>query len=268
MTTKNEPRVIEKKIVIDAPAEEVWKALTDPDELTNWFCLDSEVTPGVGGSITLAWAPDMRGEHEIFAWHPGRHLQTGWFEPVGEGKRVPLVVDYFLEGEGGKTVLRLVHSGFGPGADWDEEYDGINRGWHYELRSLKHYLERKKGRQRRSAWARVPVTIPFGEAWARILGPEGLVASGGIEKTGEGDRYAFTTPDGERFEGTVLVHKKPTDFVGIVENQDDALLRLGLEAWAGRREVFLWFHSWNAAPEDIAERQRRWTDHLTALLAK
>ena len=43
------------------------------------------------------------------------------------------------------TTLRLVHSGFGPGADFDEEYDGISQGWPVELRSLRHYLENHAG---------------------------------------------------------------------------------------------------------------------------
>jgi hypothetical protein len=55
-------------------------------------------------------------------------------------------VDYFIESRGGTTVLRLVHSGFGRGANWDAEYDatrarlldgqldGLQRGDRYSLR--------------------------------------------------------------------------------------------------------------------------------------
>ena len=44
-------RTIEKELEIDAPIEAVWKALTDAEELTNWFPLEARVKPGVGGSI-------------------------------------------------------------------------------------------------------------------------------------------------------------------------------------------------------------------------
>jgi hypothetical protein len=42
-------------------------------------------------------------------------------------------------------VLRVVHAGFGIGAEWDEEYDGTVRGWRYKLRGLRHYLSRHGG---------------------------------------------------------------------------------------------------------------------------
>jgi hypothetical protein len=33
-----------------------------------------------------------------------------------------MAVDDHIEARGGATILRLVHSGFGKGADWDGEY--------------------------------------------------------------------------------------------------------------------------------------------------
>lgn len=43
---------IEKKIVreieINSAVEEVWRALTDPDELAKWFPLEARVTPASG----------------------------------------------------------------------------------------------------------------------------------------------------------------------------------------------------------------------------
>ncbi len=36
---------LEKEAVIDAPIEDVWKALTDPTELTRWFPLEARLLP-------------------------------------------------------------------------------------------------------------------------------------------------------------------------------------------------------------------------------
>lgn len=47
--TKKERR-IEKEIEINAPLEDVWKALTDANELARWFPLEARVTPGPGGT--------------------------------------------------------------------------------------------------------------------------------------------------------------------------------------------------------------------------
>lgn len=52
--------------------------------------------------------------------------------------------DYVLEAEGGKTVLRLVHSGFGSSADWDSEYEGTREGWSACFVGLKEGLEQHR----------------------------------------------------------------------------------------------------------------------------
>jgi uncharacterized protein YndB with AHSA1/START domain len=44
-------RRVEREIEINAVVEDVWKALTDANELARWFPLEARVTPGVGGKI-------------------------------------------------------------------------------------------------------------------------------------------------------------------------------------------------------------------------
>ncbi len=44
---KAEKRLVQE-IEINAPAEEVWNALTDPKELEKWFPLEARVTPPTG----------------------------------------------------------------------------------------------------------------------------------------------------------------------------------------------------------------------------
>ena len=58
-------KVLRKEIEIAAPVDEVWKALTDPQELTKWFPLEARITPGVGGSLFLSWGPAWEGETQI-----------------------------------------------------------------------------------------------------------------------------------------------------------------------------------------------------------
>jgi hypothetical protein len=41
----------------------------------------------------------------------------------------------------GVTRLRLVHSGFGPGSAWDDEFEGSKTGWAEFLKKLKEILE-------------------------------------------------------------------------------------------------------------------------------
>ena len=76
MTSKIRTRSIEIEIPISASPEAVWKALTDPGELTRWFPLEARVEPGEGGAIALSWGGGMDGENRIRIWQPNRRLQT------------------------------------------------------------------------------------------------------------------------------------------------------------------------------------------------
>ena len=47
------------EIVIDAPIEAVWKAISDGEELTRWFVDEATVTPGLGGTISIQSSPGL-----------------------------------------------------------------------------------------------------------------------------------------------------------------------------------------------------------------
>lgn len=43
----------------------MWRAISDAEELQRWFPLSAEVEPGEGGTVTLAWGPDVAGTGRI-----------------------------------------------------------------------------------------------------------------------------------------------------------------------------------------------------------
>lgn len=270
MTNNTKTRTVETQIEINAPVEAVWKALTEAEEITRWFAPEARTKPGVGGHIWMSWGPPWEGENKIEIWEPNRHLRTSWpFGPPqaeGEAAPVPLTVDYYLESRGGKTVLRLVHSGFGFGAAWDQEFDGVNRGWGYELRSLRHYLERHRGTQRATAWKRLPIQVPFDDAWKKLTGPHGLAARGSLNGLREGDPYSITAATGDEFRGRVLVYNPPRDFAATVENLNDALLRLGIEpSGHGSWEIWFWVAAYGRPASEMEALKARWTAQLQKL---
>jgi uncharacterized protein YndB with AHSA1/START domain len=127
----------ETSIQIDAPIEEVWKAITDAAAMARWFAPKMTVEPGVGGFVLADWGPGLEWKTTIELWEPNRRLrlvetrdQYISASPVAETfEPCRLIQDYYLESAGGKTVLRLVHSGFGSGENWDIEYEGTRGGW-------------------------------------------------------------------------------------------------------------------------------------------
>ncbi len=267
---KKETRDHEHQFTIDASPAEVWKAITDADELVNWFPMEATVNPGAGGVITYGWAPEMQHPCQIEIWEPEGHLRTSWMESVpgdAEGKTVATVVDWFIKGEGGRTTLRLVHSGFHTGTEWDEDYDGTNRGWNYELRSLKHYLENHLGTARRMIALRQPVSISPTETWQRLLGPDGLAPRGGAESLATGGEYEFNSCTGDKFSGSVLVSQAPRDFAGTVTNMKNAILRIAYETCFGRPEAFLFISTWGVDEKDNKKLEGRLREMLQQLFA-
>lgn len=270
-------RRFELELTIDAPPEAVWNALTDAAELTRWFPLDARVEPGVGGKVWLSWGKGLEGSSEISIWEPGVRLRTvesaerPW--SAEEDARDPggpreIAVDYHLQGRQGQTVLRLVHSGFGRGADWDDEFDSISNGWKFELRSLRHYLMHHRGRERRVGLVRRRLALGSEHAMQRILGVEGLASSGRVLGLGEGDGYEATDVFGIARRGRIVVPAGPAQFAATVADQDDALLRVMCERLGGHLELWLWLSDWGADAGRVERFARRWSTRLDVLFGR
>ncbi len=141
----------ETVIDLKATPEEVFRALTDPEQIVKWFVAGARVDPRVGGEYVKIWAPGMESKSTISAWEPGKHF--GNFSersmafgcdgrPVDTGVVQKICIDYYIESlGGGMTRLRLVQSGFGPEAAWDDEFSETKKGWADYLAKLKAVLE-------------------------------------------------------------------------------------------------------------------------------
>jgi uncharacterized protein YndB with AHSA1/START domain len=269
MTTSRRPfpvtdppatRTVEREVTIAADAAAVWKALTEADELVRWFPLDARVKPGAGGSVWMSWQELYEGESEIDIWEPERHLRLRF------PRHGPLVMatDYHLQARGGSTVLRVVTSGFGSGADWDVMYGGVSRGWDFELISLAHYLERHPGVDRRVAWARATVAGPASQAWDRLVGP-GRWLEPRTGTLAAGDRIALPTPRGA-LTGSLRHVDPPWQIVAIVPELADALLRLEIEGQEGRHAAVAWLSAWDGDAEVVGAIEQHWRAELPRLL--
>lgn len=267
--TTDKARAIEVTLEIAAPVERVWKAITDPRELERWFPLQARVTPGVGGEVFMSWGPPWEGGSRIEAWDENERLRTRGFMEHGDAS----LVEYTLEARGGKTLLRLVHSGFAKGGDWEDELlGGTRRGWRYELRSLRHYLERHAGADRSTLWPKANVRGTAAEVWKRLLGKDGFAREGRVEGLKEGDRYGVTAATGDVFAGRVVVNDPPYEFSATVESLNDGLLALRTHDVAGPdpkhgHVASLWLSTWGVPQRDLTTLGERWRKLLDGLAA-
>ena len=254
-------RAVEQEIEIGAPVAAVWKALTDAEELMRWFPPEARVTPGKGGSIWMRWADHYDAESEIEIWEPERHLRSRF---PAEGS-ADLATDYYLAGRGGGTVLRVVTSGFGPGAEWDEFFAGVMNGWKFELRSLRHYLENHRGLARLAVRATTPFICSREEAWTRITGPGGWFNADGQTQVSVGDHYRTHTTSGDELHGVVQGWMPPRQFFGTVEGMNNALLRIQVDAGADAGTATLWLSTYGVAEADVRAVERAWQASLDSL---
>lgn len=260
-------RMFESVATIDAPADIVWRALSDGEELKRWFPIESRVTPpgpdGRGGSIFLSWGSACEGEAPITIWEPQRCL--AWTESH-EGGAVQIAVEFHLESRGGQTVLRLVQSGFGRGAKWDDYYDSISNGWKFELKSLGHYLARHRGADRSCVWLPVPSSLSMAECWARLANHPGLLKQGSMTGWTEGREYQFAGPDGNLYSGICLRHVDGKVFAGTVQELGDAVLRLEIERMGAGCMPCFWLSIWGPRRNSVTIIGQAWNDAMRQLV--
>ena len=141
----NEPFVIER--TYDAPVEKVWKALTDKNEMKQWYFDLKEFKPEPGFEFQF-YGEGKNGEKflhlcKITDVLKNKKLRYSWRYDGYEGISF---VTFELFDEGEKTRLKLTHEGlesFPKTANNDFAKENFAEGWTYITgTSLKEYLEK------------------------------------------------------------------------------------------------------------------------------
>ena len=233
-------RSYEKKFEVAAPPEAVWKAITEGDELVRWFCQKASCESGPGGKQHVDWGGGAKATATIVIWQPGVHLRTEADrpepgQPALDDPSEPYAIDWFLDGEGGITRVRMVASGFGEGPGWDHEYDGTFHGWDVFHKTLKHYLENHRGRPANNVVLYAMLAVTAEEAWNRLMSAEGLVKEGSLDNLSIGAQFRFVTSAGDEFAGFVQNYVPGKTFSAMVESLNKAVLNLEMASVPGRR---------------------------------
>src|SRR5215210_898954 len=94
--------MIRREILLDAPREEVWKALTDPERLEDWFANDVDLDLRPGGGASFRWANGEERHAVVREVEPGERLAFDW-EDEGE-------VEFTLADGADGTLLTVVET--------------------------------------------------------------------------------------------------------------------------------------------------------------
>ena len=93
---------VTREIVFPASPDEVWEALTEPEQLEEWFANDVELDPRPGGDGIFRWDDGEERHAKVLVSEPGERLVLDWDEE-GEGE-----VEFQLEevDEGTRLLVR------------------------------------------------------------------------------------------------------------------------------------------------------------------
>ena len=144
---------IERSILINAPAERVWRALSDPKEFGTWFGCKLEgqqFAPGqrARGQITICGHEDAVFDATIERMEPPSLMSYRWHPyavnpAVDYSKEEATLVTFTLQAmENGSTLLTVVESGFDkvPAHRRVEAFHMNSKGWEGQLRNIERYV--------------------------------------------------------------------------------------------------------------------------------
>ena len=111
---------IERSVTVDASPERVWEAITNADEVKQWF-----------GDIIEIVEPPTRF---VYRWGPG----VGESAEEGPSTRV----EFTLAPSGGGTEITVVETGFAalPESFYESALTQSTSGWKAELKDLVEFL--------------------------------------------------------------------------------------------------------------------------------
>jgi uncharacterized protein YndB with AHSA1/START domain len=142
---KNEPFVIER--TFDAPTERVWKAITDRDQMKQWYFDLGDFKAEQGFEFKFeGGADDRKYVHlcKVTEVVKGRKLKYSWRYEGYEGISY---VTFELFPEGNKTRLKLTHEGLEtfPATNKDFARQNFEAGWTEIVgTTLKEFVEGRK----------------------------------------------------------------------------------------------------------------------------
>jgi uncharacterized protein YndB with AHSA1/START domain len=155
-------RIIDQSIEVPGTPEEVWEAIATGPGISSWYA-PYQVDGAVGGKVRMDWGELGASDGTVTEWAPPHR-----FAYRSDGDR-SIAHEWLIEAKDGDTcVVRIVNRGFGPGEDWDGDYDGMTGGWGILLGNLRLHLQAFRGRHAVPTIPTVFMPGPHADAWRRL----------------------------------------------------------------------------------------------------
>lgn len=248
-----ESRSIDLSVEVPGSPQEVWETIATGPGIGSWF-IPMEVEERPGGAGTMDFGNYGKHSATVRDWEPPRRVV---FVGEGEGQQA-MAYEWLVEArDGGTCVVRLVNSGFGAGADFDAEFEGMEQGWRIFLQSLRLHLTHFRGRRARACIPTVTLPGPNGAAWSTLC--EALGVPTDLEA---GDRLR-TSGGAPVLGGTVervLRGPKATAYLLVVDEPSPGTAFVAAEGDGDQVASSLYLYRYDDRPDE-------WTPWLTSHFA-
>ncbi|MDX1417918.1 MAG: SRPBCC domain-containing protein [Candidatus Promineifilaceae bacterium] len=147
MTKKD---TIERELLLNAPREKVWAAITRAELISQWFGSATRIASlTVGQEIEFEWSEHSHTSRAIIAAvepmtrfaYRWEHGQVDFSKPIRE--ETLTLVTFTLEDAGSGTRLKLTETGFAALPAGVGSYEENYSGWIHELNELQEFLNKE-----------------------------------------------------------------------------------------------------------------------------
>ena len=139
---------VRRSIRINAPVEKVWRAVTEPAQISQWFGKASFEGTGAGALGPLTWPDRDPIPVRIEAMDEPRMVSYRWSNddasdivPAQLDERTSTVFTFTLEATGDATQLTVLETGFEFTSDPAANLESHRGGWNGELDKLVALVE-------------------------------------------------------------------------------------------------------------------------------
>jgi uncharacterized protein YndB with AHSA1/START domain len=105
-----ETRPVEREIELDAPPDEVWRELADPERLGDWFEAEVDLELEPGGTGTFAFPDGELRRARVVDVEEGRRVSFTWWPIAPEAGRPTHVTITLSPGDDHGTRFRVRES--------------------------------------------------------------------------------------------------------------------------------------------------------------
>ncbi len=175
-------RSVQVEVEVPGTPEEVWRAIATGPGISSWF-VPTRSEERAGGQVVSNFGPGMDCPATITAWEPPKRFAAE--ATVGPPGSPAVATEWIVEARAGGTCLvRVVHSLFASTDDWDNQLDGLEKGWPPIFRILRRYLETFRDMECSLMQFVSLASEPAAKAWEKLGGELGLL------KVAEGQKWS------------------------------------------------------------------------------